>query len=329
MSEFEKVEHPLANLFPSKFQSFDEWLARWNSTKVLGEKLGLLHCLQVTEYWLDKREQTAFFLLDVADGHRTGKPFHYNWREHDAKNTNKNREIISRKAFDVLCVKLFTAGKEGYPPLWWWMLSNQESFDKLLWFCRPEADNYDRPYKGEEVRHQTEVFGEFLQDFARLGWAYDGSLYQYRHDENPEEIRARLVAARPQFIEILCYLRQLWWLNQPMSGFSTDFPELDRACLAKLKGIALGTDLPLPEQDINASSDCIRRPKTLHEAICGGSVAAEILVLHSIRQREQKRIAGLFEASRRRWQEAERQQKLRLVAKQQDALAKRATELTR
>ena len=324
MSESGKVEHPLANLYPTAFQSFDEWLARWNSTTVLWEKLGLLHCLQTMEYWLKGREQTVFFLLNVADGHRTTNPF-YRHSDYISESGIEGCKAISRKAFDVLCAKLFNPGKENYPPLWWWMLEEQETFDKLLWFCN--SDNYSPPYDEKKVSHQTEIFGGFLREFSRLGWTYNPTQRSFDRAVDVENIRVRMIAARPRFIEILHWIRQLRWLNKPNSAFSSDFPELDQACLAKLREIAFREDLPLPARDINASSMVCSRPKTLREAICGGSIAAEIIVLHSIRRREQKRLAGLFEASRRRWQEAQRRDELRQVAQQQETLAKRAAEL--
>jgi len=328
--EVKKPQHPLADLIPTCFQSFDEWLARWNSTTVLGERLGLLHCLQVMDYWPKEREQSVFFLLDVANGHLTGEPFRYRtWHDYYTGHINKNRETISRKAFDVLCVKLFASGKEGYPPLWWWTLAKQETFDKILQFCEPKAGNYDRPYDGKKGSHQAEVFGGFLQEFTRLGWAYNGRSRFYRDDqtENVEEIEARMVVARPQFIEIINYLGQLNWLNRPMSDFGSGFPALDSACLAKLKDIAFRSELLLPQQDYHASIGR-RKAKTLHEAIRGGSVAAEILVLHSIRRKVDRQCAALWEESRRKHDELERQAELAKIQKAIDALDIQATKLS-
>lgn len=304
--------HPLFNLQPIAFQSFSEWKGRWDSTRVLGEKFGLLHCVQIMECWPETRQDFVFFLLDVANGYRTGSPFH-DWRGYGCNETNKALDAISRKAFDVLCVKLFAPGKEGYAPYWWWMLEKQETFDKLLSFCLPEAKNYMPPYEGEKVSHQTEVFGSFLEDFSQLGWTYD---------ENEEGTRLRLIAARPQFIEILRRIRQLNWLNKPMRDFGREFPELDEPCLKKLRDMAFEESWRLPTEDCASDHFGSRKPKTLHEAILGGSAAAEILIMDSIRKKEKKRIAALYEESLRKREALERQQRLEEIRKAKAVLEK-------
>ncbi|OGZ79394.1 MAG: hypothetical protein A2528_03760 [Candidatus Staskawiczbacteria bacterium RIFOXYD2_FULL_37_9] len=325
MSEASK--HPLEGLCPSDIQAFADWKSRWDGTPVLGEKLGLLHCLQVMKYWPDTRKQTVFFLLDIANGYRTGKPFH-NWQGYNASEINEGLDMISKKAFDVLCVRLFAPTKNDYPSQWKWMLVTQETFEKLLQFCLPEAENYRLPYDGEQVSHQTEVFGRFLLEFSQLGWVHDFSPSEFSRnkDVNLAEIRARLIAARPQFMEILRYIRQLSRLNKPMRDFSNEFPELDGACLKKLKEMAFRASLNLPWQEVGATA-YFRKPETLHEAILGGSVAAEILVINSIRQKEKKRIHALYEESLHRRHELDRQQELERIRKAQAILEQQAAKL--
>ncbi len=323
-----KPVHPLANFMPTSFQSFDDWLARWNSATVTQERLGLLHCMQTIEYWLEKTEQSVFFLLDVANGWETGNPFRCYHRHYNADDINKSREIISRKAFDVLCVKLFASGKQDYPPLWWWMLEKQETFDKLLNFCGPEARNYYKPFAGGQVSHQVEVYGSFLQEFSRLGWTYSRRSNRQGEVANEDEIRARLVAARPQFIDILRYLGQLNWLNRPMGCYGGDFPELDKPSISKLREIVFETELLLPPQDFHSPAEHSRKPKNLREAILGASVAAEVLVLNDIRLAERNRIKAAWRKSRRKHENMERISRLEKIEKAKRTLDEEAARLT-
>ncbi len=315
----EKAKHPLLEFVPTVFESFDEWMLRWQGTTVLAEKLGLLHCC--TEEGRQYCPEMVSFLLMVANHYDSEYRFTVE-SEHSYYGDNaRNRRTIARKAFDVLCLKFFKGKTDGHQPLWWWMLQpkHEALFQKVLWFL--QTDDYSNSsgyYRGITPRdHHGEIFQKFLQDFAKLGWEFESLANRYYDGEvGGEKTEKRMIATRPQFIEILRRLRILDWLNDK---------ELDEASIKRLTELALEQNMYLPRQEVCV--DNRRKPKTLAEAVLGGSVAAQVVVLHQIREKERKRINALYEASARERRRQNNQLELDRITEEKAFLERRAAEL--
>ena len=332
MSNEQKVEglvsaeskHPLLGFVPATFNSFEEWLAGWNGNTYLDRKLGLLHSLTTEGGWWNKPELVSF-LLEVADGYCSDCNFIVSSEKEGYCNNGsinaKNRQAIAEKAFGVLCMKFFKGGAEYEIASWWWMLKNESLFQKTLWFLRPQKVFDKRLYNCEHIHsiplgHHQEVFRIFLRRFARLGWNFRSIRERHWDEEIEGLISGRLVASRPQFIDILHELNDLTWLNGQ---------ELDPASLSKLTEMALSEEYDLPSPDVDSPG--YRKPINLQEAVLGGSIAAQVVLLYRIRNREQLRINALFEKSRRRQKtQAERLELVELENQRQE-LAKRKREL--
>lgn len=313
--------HPLLGFTPTDFNSFEEWLEKWNGTTRLAERLGLLHSL-IEGGWWAKRELVSLF-LEVADGYDHESNFVVH-KEYDAYNRiAKSRKSIAEKAFAVLCLRFFKEGKEYGNPSWWWMLEDEILFNKVLWFLgRSENQRGLRDCcfgSTDAGKHQHEVFRVFTRKFVRLGWEFRSMSERHWDSSANEPVKKRLVAARPQFIDILCALGELNWL---------DGKELDAASLKKLTQMALEESVSLPPEKVFESGS-YRKPRSLEEAILGGSVAARIVFLHRICEKERKRIKALYEESRRQQQDVDRQRELAKLKQQREALERKAEELAK
>lgn len=293
-------KHPLLGFKPITFDYFDDWLLRWNNTDYLAEKLGLLHYLTMENCWWED-QFLVHLLLVFADGYNEESNFIVR-RGFDQDSGAKSRKSIAEKAFAVLCLKFFKGNVRNERPSWCWMLENEVLFKKVLWFLRPNdrgrLHNYRCNMSGTSD-HQQETFRVFLTEFAKLGWDWSG--FERRMDVRfDESIIKRLVASRPQLIDVLYELDKLDWLNGQ---------ELDEPSLKKLKEMALCSELSLPEIDVFRSRS-YRKPATLEEAALGGSVAAEVILLHGVKEKERKRIDAIYQASRRKRQEEEQRRQL-------------------
>jgi len=317
--EVGETKHPLLEFAPTTFHLFEEWLERWKGTTYLAEKLGLLHCLTTENGWWQSRE-LVLLLLEIADGYTREYGFAIE-RERDGDKQNaRNRKDIAEKSFGVLCLKFFKGKTRDRSPSWWWMLEDEVLFQKVLWFLRRDdhrMQNRDFDIAGDSISHLEGIFRIFMYDFAQLGWNFRSLSERGRSQKADELARKRLIAARPQFIEILDELRALNWLNGQ---------ELDAASLKKLTELALGKKYHFPPTRV-LEGNTYRKPENLAEAVLGGSVAAQVVLLHQVRQKELGRIKKLFEASRAQHEETQRQRELAQIAEEEMALAERAKEL--
>ncbi len=318
--EVEEAKHPLLDLTPITFHEFKEWLERWEGTTYLAERLGLLHCLTTENGWWKGRE-LVLLLLEVADGYTRERGFITEYGYSGDEQNIRNRQDIAEKAFGVLCLKFFKGGIRDEKPSWWWMLEDEVLFQKVLWFLRRDKNhmrNRDFEISDDSIGHQQRVFRTFLYDFTRLGWKFR-SLSERGWDEEADGVvKKRLIAARPQFIEILDELKELNWLNGQ---------ELDAASLKKLTELALGKECHLPPTRILQSSNTYRKPQDLPEAVLGDSVAAQVVLLHRVRGKALRRINELFEASKAQHEKMQQQCELAEIEKERNVLDKRAEEL--
>jgi len=317
-------KHPLMKFVPIVFNSFEEWLARWNGTEYLYEKLGLLHSLTG---WSMKPELVSL-LLSVADGcadESFADDRGYNF--YGCRIGAEGRKSIAKKAFSVLCLKFFRSNERNREPLWWWMLGDEVLFQKILWFLRLRSGGFNRLCNHSCIcdsssDHQQGIFRNFLREFSRLGWDFRCPESRKRQDEKIKDLmKQRLVAARPKLIYVLRELGELSWLN------SKDL-ELDVDSIRKLTEMALGDSLLLPPEKVSDSFNSLREPKNLREAALGGSVAAEIVLLHQIKERERKHIKALYEASVRQHDDEQKATRLDSIEKEKDQLDMEARNIT-
>lgn len=328
-SEVEVVEpkHPLMEFVPIVFNSFEEWLAKWNGTNYLAEKLGLLHSLTTKNGWWLESELVSL-LLSVADGYANesfvvdGSYNLYGGQPAEAE----SRKSIANKAFSVLCLKFFRKGKNE-EPLWWWMLEHEVLFQKVLWFLRPRPGGLNCLYNRGSVwdsssDHQQEIFRNFLRKFSRLGWDFHCPESRRHWDEKAMDLaKQRLVATRPQLIDVLRELGELNWLN------GRDM-ELDAESVKRLTEMALSDSLFLPPEKVSDGHNSLREPKDLEEAVLGGSVAAQIVLLHQIKENKRRCISILYEASVRQREDQQKAAELVDIEKERNELETRARSLT-
>lgn len=292
----EPPQHPLLAIKPRQHRSFEEWLAAWNvAGDQMGTRLGLLHEVTTNQNcWIPYR--MVRFLLDIADGHRDGGVL--TSREENARLDRSEypelRQAIARKAFSVLYLKFFRCEKEGSRtyPLWWSILHNDELCRKVLHFFRPESNGLRNLGRAawRQNEHEREAVIGFLRSFCRLGWD-TREFYELLNDVD-DGVRKRLAALRPKFVEVLNELGELRWLVEDTAR------ELDTASLAKLKEIAFRKDLFFPHENITQSTNR-RRPRTLREAVLGGSEAAAVLLIYGVRKGERRKFHARYAKSHR------------------------------
>lgn len=297
--------HPLLDIVPINFRTFDEWLKRWKIAKYQPEFLGLLHCFAEEENYILLCAEGVSFVLEIADGY-SGINFSKPEERDSGEKIYRDRKAIAQKAFQVLCLKFFRGGTENHPlPHWWWMLKDEALFQKVLWFLRPRERYQPRNYRfqdQEDLVHPHNLFAKFLDEFPKLGWEFASLHHRYEDCWPDEDTRARMVATRPQFIEIIVEMRRLSWLSAQ---------ELDDASINKLTELALGEKLSLPPKLDGGMEDTYRKSETLEEACLGGSVAAKMLLLYRVAQKERKRLAALYEVEEQRRALNKRAEKLK------------------
>ena len=98
---------------------------------------------------------------------------------------------------------------------------------------------------------------------------------------------------------------------------------LDEACLAKLKEIALSTQLSHYDQPVAED----RKVETVDEACYAGSLAAEFLVIHEIKNRVNGQLGAAHEARLAAEAERRRLSKIREAEEAVDEANRRVEEL--
>lgn len=268
-----QIVHPLMKEHLTDFDSFEAWKSRWDSTNFIAEKLGLLHGLVAVPKGCGLSKEAASFLLEIADGYRCAA----NFGEHSYQGYGGKLQVIAQKAMAVLCAKFFSQG------FWCDILENEKLFGKVLWFLRDDRIGYPYNYRRDDgvlAENQQKAFEEFLLDFAKLGWEYGNAVNRYRK-LYCEDMNRRMTATRPDFINILYNMGKLGWLNRV---------ELDRASIAHLTKLAMGQSYSFPPSDVAHCGSDFRKPKNLQEAVLGGSMPAQVVILYRVRHREAVRL---------------------------------------
>ncbi|MEN9613822.1 MAG: hypothetical protein RLZZ347_129 [Candidatus Parcubacteria bacterium] len=334
-SLLENHPHPLKGQDIGYAGDFAVFLDLWYATPDCERRLGLLHSLTL-EHEYDRREVIPFLLL-VADGFKDLENFRDPTKKFQPLSTESKRlrgmsyaerqRILAKKAFAILCDQLFAEDKENHHYShdvtrrfkWWWILNDSPMFDLVLNFF-PVDDRYGNLRNGyrtdtsESKSRQAEIVSSFLFEFAQAGWKF--TRFGDRWCDEDEAIKARLVTARPRFIEILDYLNQVSWLIGR---------QLDPESVKKLTELALGREIRLPQEKVGCENR--RKPKTLEEALLGHSPAAEVLILDAISDTAVARFQASYNASVVEQEAETRQRQLEALAKQQQDLAAQVAEL--
>jgi hypothetical protein len=264
--------------------SFDEWLGLWNASEKMALRLGLLQDLQKNDRAYDKHSAVPF-LLKQAEGHAGHIPESLVYTYHDPK---YQKLRIAKKACTVLCVRFFKSADDRIvedfyqDKSWAWMLDDREVFDALVNFFVSGKDVRNIPVVTPIFKpsHEAEVLLQFLHNFIRL-------CFEYEIDEdfltlNPES-KKLLFDAQPKAVRLLHALGELPYLVGK---------KLDPASIDVLIEIAMSGEYVLPPEKEGEMHT--RKPRCLEDAVLGGSVAASIVALQHIVDRQERIIAGLF-----------------------------------
>lgn len=308
-------QNPLRQKKIYHLRHFEEWLKRWEKSEFCEEMMGLLHCLSAEENPITYNEQALMFLLELADGH-DGHNFRNPDEQYDS-DVSKNRQKLSQKAYQVLCLKFFRIGSDNSVAPWWRMFDHEALFQKVLWWLRPCERYGNKNFRfRESPSHPHDILKKFLQEFCQAGWDFANKYKQATDYWPSEEIKTSVLAAQPRFIEIMDEMQWLRWLLRQT---------LDEACLQKLHELALSRDdYSLPKEENTHSS---RKPTTLEEAVWTGSGAAQVIALYGIKQAQQAIFDKESEERHKRNEEERRREELARIAQEQKNLADRAAEL--
>jgi len=307
-----------------------EWLFLWQKAETLEEMLGLLHVgfnVSLKYHWkFDDKEYDEFDRLisyfTIADGWRDKSLLQLpedkgkNFRIHDYENAvvmtagtpSDLRQLVARKAFNMLCLNFFRRMKlerqhrGKYNHEWEELVVSGQFFLVIQKFFAAEEARVGRDI---EIRNLSRLDGQrsnnerqavnFLLNLAEFLWGWrEEDLLQYCSDENAikkyEEysanVRTHIDAAKPWMIEVLNFLNRLDIL-QPW------IIELNDECLIKLKEISFrNTELSKFIHPISES----RPVATLNEACYVGSNAAWLLKKHELKTIVHTRLKGIQEA---------------------------------
>lgn len=226
------------------------------------------------------------------------------------------RQQLARKAFNLLCSNLFKMeskpgqGNENHLFILEQHVASEQLFPIIQEFFGIEKNEFSGRVTirnlflyGQEMSHNEQQVEAFLLDLAKFLWKWkehEIPTWRGKEEQNAEkkwntDMRFRLDNAKPWMIEILDRLGKL----EVLQNWILD---LDKACLAKLKEIALRSKFYTGEAYLVTKE---RPVATIEEACCAGSKAAWFLKKHEVLLREHKRLAAIYNAKRQK-EEADR-----------------------
>lgn len=232
--------------------------------------------------------------------------------------TSKLRQRIARKAFDALCSSLFKmkvrdAYDDDRGPSYEWeeTVLSETLLEALRKFFKVKGSKGIRwgelSNLGTYPPDQSQVektAADFLLRLAECIWNWQPGQRKLGGEGYAEALEKRMKAAKPWAIEILNALKKLSVLEEGIL-------ELDKACLAKLKEIALRTELrPSSRRGIYGD---YRQVKSLDEARFMDSPAAWLISKHELAVRESKRLDELRKAQEEHVRSAQKIKQLATV----------------
>jgi len=275
-----------------------ELMQLWESAKTVGEMESILHRgyrVTMSRYDREEKEYTEIdrhvFYLEIANGWADQSSL-VKWEKYDTPTSAYEkagpRRDLAAKAFDTLCLnffnmELYEKHSSDFNRRWEGILLFERLFSTIQKFFCVNVEVYSSycivkvrnlTHSKEENRsHSEKQVVAFLLNLAKYLWAWEGPNLSYDCVPNgPEkkkwitETYARVNATKPWMIEILSFLGKLDVLRNRMKP-------LDEACLAKLKEIALRSEIRSCYHPVEKN----RLVKTLDEAYLVGSPAASLL----------------------------------------------------
>lgn len=319
-------EFPINPLLTKKFFpicNWHEWLERWENAKTYEELMGLLHVgysVSLDRYQGDERKyywtDRHHFYFSVADGWVSSyyllqtstddsREFQIGYLKNGGSEClpiHKLRGKLALKAFDLLCVNFFdpdmrpkSDGDREFMWRWQMVVADDRLFPTLMSFFRPEKDGNVRNMRREFIKpphgKNTHFFLKTLTTFL---WSWR-EVEISDHTSNKEEVasanikmRTRVESAKVWMVEVLAFIGELGCLESVVT-------ELSAECLAKLKEIALRTEL----REYQVVSDS-RKVTTLDEACYAGSQVAWFLKRYELKKTVRERLLAIRAAENRK-----------------------------
>ncbi len=272
----------LTSWVPQYPQDVDEWIKRFEEAQGFSERRGLIYdgfSNKLTSLSIEAQVKRLCYYLDLADHWSYESSFR---RENgDPDIIIRDRKMISRLAFEFVCLQVFKNTSEQYErrPSWAGIVEHPVALEKIMWFFR--SDLYGRFENLRLGSLEKDRFMQYVVDFL-LGlvdyvWKFQVESGRGSHRDEELAIRERFNALKPQLVRILEMLgkldRLLGIYTYPL-GFK-EMRELSRIALEKT------LDLAIREH---------RKPVTLGEAVLGMSSAAQTLLLLRTMYKTRKRL---------------------------------------
>ncbi len=213
-------------------RGWSEWLASWRSTRLLRERLGLLHTIFAVDVDTKEAVERVVFLLEVADGF--GDKCNFDSLDNRVRDQGVQadlRQDIARKAFKVLAGERFRqrpgeyndyalVGLEAYrfPELFW---APELVSAKLLWFFRSSEHGYPRNLSNLNCGSGKDIAmswaREFAEKFCRAVWR--GLRISTSYNRNQLLTEDYYLKSHRQIVPVLSGLGRIFWLLE-----QNDFP---------------------------------------------------------------------------------------------------------
>ncbi len=306
-----------------------EWLKFWVSAETLEQMIGLLHIgfnvpmrLIYGEKEYGDKDRVVFYfatangwadhslLRKPKDGDKICYIGYDKYGNEVVKHPSEARQIVAKKAFDMLCQNFFRLQGENTDSYrrraeeeqrWNCLLKGVIASQKLYmavssFFSLDSKASSDFPRirnltESREVSHGEELARDFLVRLAEFIWGwkeFEISTYASEDDRaNVEKrnisMRARVEEAKPWSIDVLVILREIHRLNKY---------ELDDVSLERIREIAMSTKISRIYHRVSED----RLVSTLEEACYCGSQSAIFLRSYESNRREEKRLNAILEA---------------------------------
>lgn len=293
----EKTEHPLVQdqVFPLRY--WKHWYTTWKANTSAEVRTSLLHC-GFQMYEANQADRILFY-LKIAERARTPiKAENPNGYE----TIHKARIKLSQKALEVLCQEVFKHRPTQETRGWLEDIQDEKTLNGILDFFRLE-DHAISPRFANSISDLAEnnrkIVEDFLVQLALLGWRGP-----YMHEMVSDKAWELFQSKRPQFVDILFALGELWRLIS--DAILSRKQEVDESTLKRLEEMALKVYIHVPYGRDNS----FRAPESVEEAAAFGSQAAKILILSRVRNAEIVRLRELHELEIERRNLERRQQEL-------------------
>lgn len=310
-------------------KNWEEWLTVAVASKTYQQKLGLLHGIfefdmgrgdwdpnlgehgGYREYGNADRLEVLFAIADGWNDHDAFRTRGVSSREepvymtgYDYKNSRRIqkseselRQMLARKAFDLLCLYFFRmsepsphSDRERIEKDWLQRIVSSCIFPIVQQFFRVEVDMFHRTsirnlsYRNDQRSNNEKFAVEFLLKLPKILWQWEGG--RTRDEEKETALRARVDVAKLWMLDVLSTLDELRLMEREW------ILGLDKPCLEKLIEIAL-------QNEINHCGNPVRESrivKSLDEACYVGSEAAWLLKQYELMTREHERLVMIQDA---------------------------------